>query len=79
MDLETLYDKTVQLWKIARECQEELSEELYFKSFCHKATGTKCEFFDVYMNSSNSQPVQIICIDEDGGKIRGPLSDFDLL
>lgn len=75
-----MYSKTDQLWKMALSANKELSEELKYKKLRHKEFGVVGEFYDTNFIVSNNFPVvKIIIIDEDGGKFRGVLTDFEVL
>lgn len=79
MDIQTLYSKTEQLWKLARISKEELYEELCYKKLRHKESGVIGDFYDLDFRYTDSYPVRIIIMDEDGGKYRGILEDFEVL
>lgn len=79
MDIQTMYSKTEQLWQLARQSKEELSEELCYKKLRHKESGVVGDFYDLDFTYTDSYPVRIIIMDEDGGKYRGILEDFEVL
>lgn len=80
MDIQTMYSKIEQLWKMVRAVDKELSEELRYKKLRCKKFGVVGDFYDTILIQSDKSPaVHIIIIDEDGGKYRGKLEDFEVL
>lgn len=79
MDLDSMYNKTLQMWNLTMQCRDELESELCHKKLRHKQSGAIGDFYDVDLTYTTPCPVRIIIMDEWGGKHRGSMTDFEVL
>lgn len=79
MHHDEIYNKTVQVWKLAVQCKDELESVLFHKKLRHKESGRVGDFYDIDFTYLNENSVRIIIMDDMGGKYRGSISDFEVL